>query len=112
MLVRYFRQHNTTVVINVQPDIITYGIALCNPSDQFSKRIGRELATQRCINTTTILTQAQINDIVLDVIKSSRQPFAFKLGAFQRILRYMTLEDYNTELLFTSAVYDYARNHS
>ena len=112
MLVRYFRQHNITVVINVQPDLITYGIALCNPSDQFSKRIGRELATQRCINTPTILTQAQINDIVLDAIKSSRQPFVFKLDAFQRMLRYMTLEDFNTELLFVSAVYDYARNHS
>ena len=112
MLVRYYRDTNTTVVINLQQDHITYGIAQCSPSDQFSKRIGRELATQRCVSTPTILTQAQISNIVLDVIKSSRQPFAFKLEAFQRMLRYMTLEDFNTELLFVSAVYDYARNHS
>ena len=112
MLVRYFRDTNTTVVINLQQDHITYGIAQCSPSDQFSKRIGRELATQRCVNTPTTLTQAQISDIAVFAVKSSRQPFAFKLDAFQRILRYMALEDFNTELLFTSAAYDYARNHS
>ena len=111
MLVRYFRESNITVVINLQQDHLTYGIAMCNPSDQFSKRIGRELATQRCVNTPTTLTQAQINDIILAAVKSSRQPFVFKLDAFERILRYMTLEDFNTELLFASAVYDYARNH-
>ena len=112
MFVRYFRNLNTTVVINVQSDHLTYGIAFCSPSDQFSKRIGRELATQRCVNAPTTLTQAQINDIVIDVIKSSHKPFVFKLDAFERMLRYMTLDDLNTELLFTSAVYDYARNHS
>ena len=112
MLVRYFRDTNTTVVINIQPDHLTYGIAICSPSDQFSKRIGRELATQRCVNTPTTLTQAQINDIILAAVKSSRQPFVFKLDAFERILRYMTLEDFNTELLFASATYDYARNNS
>ena len=112
MLVRYLRPQNITVVINVQPDHLTYGIAMCSPSDQFSKRIGRELATQRCINAPTTLTHGQINDIVIDVIKSSHQPFVFKLDAFERMLRYMTLDDFNTELLFVSAVYDYARNHS
>ena len=112
MLVRYYRDINTTVVINLQQDHITYGIAQCSPSDQFSKRIGRELATQRCIDTPTTLTQAQIIDIAIFAIKSSRQPFAFKLDPFQRIVKYLTLEDFNTEMLFVSALYDYARNHS
>ena len=112
MLVRYYRDTNTTVVINLQQDHITYGIAQCSPSDQFSKRIGRELATQRCTNTPTTLTQAQISDIAVFAIKSSRQPFAFKLDAFQRILRYLTLEDFNTEMLFVCAVYDHATNKS
>ena len=112
MLVRYFRDTNTTVVINLQQDHITYGIAQCSPTDQFSKRIGRELATHRCINTPQTLTQAQISDIAVFAVKSSRQPFAFKLDAFQRMLRYFTLEDFNTEMLFVCAVYDYARNHS
>lgn len=112
MLVRYYRDTNTTVVINLQQDHITYGIAQCSPSDQFSKRIGRELATQRCIDTPTTLTQAQIIDIAVFAIKSSRQPFAFKLDAFQRILRYLTLEDFNTEMLFVCAVYDHATNKS
>ena len=112
MLVRYYRDTNTTVVINLQQDHITYGIAQCSPSDQFSKRIGRELATQRCIHTPTTLTQAQINDIAVFAIKSSRQPFAFKLDAFQRILRYLALEDFNTEMLFVCAVYDHATNKS
>lgn len=112
MLVRYYRDTNTTVVINLQQDHITYGIAQCSPSDQFSKRIGRELATQRCINTPTTLTQAQINDIAVFAIKSSRQPFAFKLDAFQRILRYLALEDFNTEMLFVCAAYDHATNKS
>ena len=112
MLVRYFRDHNVTVVINLQQDHLTYGIAICNPSDQFSKRIGRELATQRCVNTPTTLTQAQINEIILDTVKQSHQPFVFKLDIFESILRYVTLEDFNSELLFTAAAYDYARNHS
>ena len=112
MLVRHFRDTNTTVVINIQSDHLTYGIAICSPSDQFSKRIGRELATQRCIHTPTTLTQAQINDIAVFAIKSSRQPFAFKLDAFQRILRYLALEDFNTEMLFVCAVYDHATNKS
>ena len=112
MLVRYFRDTNTTVVINLQQDRIPYGIAQCSPTDQFSKRTGRELATHRCINTPTTLTQAQISDIAVFAVKSSRQPFAFKLDAFQRMLRYFTLEDFNTEMLFVCAVYDYARNHS
>ena len=112
MLVRYFRETNTTVVINLQQDHIIYGIAQCSPTDQFSKRIGRELAAYRCINTPQMLTQAQINDIAVFAIKASRQPFAFKLDAFQRMLRYFTLEDFNTEMLFVCAVYDYARNHS
>lgn len=112
MLVRYYRNTNTTVVINLQQDHITYGIAQCSPSDQFSKRIGRELATQRCIDTPTTLTQAQIIDIAIFAIKSSRQPFAFKLDAFQRILRYLTIEDFNTEMLFVCAVYDHATNKS
>lgn len=112
MLVRYYRDTNTTVVINLQQDHITYGIAQCSPSDQFSKRIGRELAAQRCIDTPTTLTQAQIIDIAVFAIKSSRQPFAFKLDAFQRILRYLTLEDFNTEMLFVCAVYDHATNKS
>ena len=112
MLVRYFRENNTTVVINLQQDHITYGIAQCSPSDQFSKRIGRELATQRCIDTPTTLTQAQIIDIAIFAIKSSRQPFAFKLDPFQRIVKYFTLEDFSPEMLFVCAVYDYARNHS
>lgn len=112
MLVRHFRENNTTVVINIQQDRITYGIAQCSPSDQFSKRIGRELATQRCIDTPTTLTQAQIIDIAIFAIKSSRQPFAFKLDPFQRIVKYLTLEDFNTEMLFVSALYDHARNHS
>ena len=112
MLVRHFRDTNTTVVINIQPDHLTYGIAICSPSDRFSKRIGRELATQRCIDTPTTLTQAQISDIAVFAIKSSRQPFAFKLDAFQRILRYLTIEDFNTEMLFVCAVYDHATNKS
>ena len=112
MLVRYFRETNTTVVINLQQDHITYGIAQCSPTDQFSKRIGRELAAYRCINIPQTLTQAQISDIAVFAVKSSRQPFAFKLDAFQRMLRYFTLEDFNTEMLFVCAVYDYARNHS
>ena len=112
MLVRYYRDANTTVVINLQQDHITYGIAQCSPSDQFSKRIGRELATQRCTNTPTTLTQAQIIDIAIFAIKSSRQPFAFKLDPFQRIVKYLTLKDFNTEMLFVSALYDHARNHS
>lgn len=112
MLVRHYRETNTTVVINLQEDHITYGIAQCSPSDQFSKRIGRELATQRCIDTPTTLTQAQIIDIAIFAIKSSRQPFAFKLDPFQHIVKYLTLEDFNTEMLFVSALYDHARNHS
>ena len=112
MLVRHFRESNITVVINLQQDHLTYGIAQCSPSDQFSKRIGRELATQRCVNTPTTLTQAQISDIAVFAVKSSRQPFAFKLDAFQRMLRYFALEDFSTEILFVCAVYDYARNHS
>ena len=112
MLVRYFRDTNTTVVINLQQDHITYGIAQCSPSDQFSKRIGRKLATQRCIDTPTTLTQAQISNIAITAIKASHQPFAFKLDPFKRMLRYFTLEDFNTEMLFVCAVYDYARNHS
>ena len=112
MLVRYFRENNTTVVINIQQDHITYGIAQCSPSDQFSKRVGRELATNRCINTPTTLTQAQISDIAVFAIKVSHQPFALKLDAFQRILRYLTLEDFSPEMLFVCAVYDHARNHS
>lgn len=112
MLVRYYRDTNTTVVINLQQDHITYGIAQCSPSDQFSKRIGRELATQRCINTPAKLTQAQIIDIAIFAIKTSRKPFAFKLDPFQRIVKYLTLEDFNTEMLFVSALYDHARNHS
>ena len=112
MLVRYYRDTNTTVVINLQQDHITYGIAQCSPSDQFSKRIGRELATQRCIDTPTTLTKAQIIDIAIFAIKSSRQPFAFKLDPFQRIVKYLTLEDFNTEMLFVCAVYDHDRNHS
>ena len=112
MLVRHFRDTNTTVVINLQQDHITYGIAQCSPSDQFSKRIGRELATQRCINTPATLTQAQINDIAVFAIKTSRQPFAFKLDPFKRMLRYFTLEDFNPEILFAAAVYHYATNKS
>lgn len=112
MLVRYFRDTNTTVVINPQQDYITYGIAQCSPSDQFSKRVGRELATHRCINTPTTLTQAQISDIVIAAIKSSYQPFAFKLDPFKRILQDLTIEDFNPELLFVCALDDHARNHS
>ena len=112
MLVRHFRDTNTSVVINIQPDHLTYGIAICSPSDRFSKRIGRELATQRCINTPAKLTQAQIIDIAIFAIKTSRKPFAFKLDPFQRIVKYLTLEDFNTEMLFVSALYDHARNHS
>ena len=112
MLVRHFRDTNTTVVINIQQDRLTYGIAICSPSDRFNKRIGRELATQRCINAPITLTQAQIIDIAILAIKSSWQPFAFKLNPFQRIVKYLTLEDFNTEMLFVSALYDHARNHS
>ena len=112
MLVRHFRDTNTTVAINIQPDHLTYGIAICSPSDQFSKRIGRELATQRCINTPTTLTQAQISSIAILAIKSSHQPFAFKLDPFKRMLRYFTLEDFNPEILFAAAVYHYATNNS
>ena len=112
MLVRYFRDHNITVVINLQYDYITYGIAKCSPSDQFNKRIGRKLATQRCIDTPTTLTQAQISNIAITAIKASHQPFAFKLDPFKSIMRYLTLEDFNIELLFTCALYDHARNHS
>lgn len=112
MLVRYFRDHNITVVVNLQDNHITYGIAKCSPSDQFSKRIGRKLATHRCVNTPTTLTQAQISNIAITAIKASHQPFAFKLAPFQRMLRYFTLEDFNTEMLFVCAVYDHARNHS
>ena len=112
MLVRYFRDTNTTVVINLQQDHITYGIAQCSPTDQFSKRIGRELATHRCINTPTTLTQAQISDIAVFAIESSRQPFAFKLDPFKRILQDLTIEDFNPELLVVCALDDHARNHS
>lgn len=112
MLVRHFRDLNITIVINLQDDHITYGIAKCNPSDQFSKRIGRKLATHRCINTPTTLTQAQINNIAILAIKSSHQPFAFKLDPFKRMLRYFTLEDFNPEILFAAAVYHYATNNS
>lgn len=112
MLVRHFRDTNTTVVINTQSDHLTYGIAICSPSDQFSKRIGRELATHRCINAPTTLTHAQIIDIAILAIKSSRQPFAFKLDPFKRMLRYFTLEDFNPEILFAAAVYHYATNKS
>lgn len=112
MLVRHFRNFNTTVVINLQDDHITYGIATCSPSDQFSRRVGRELATHRCISTPTTLTHAQISNIVVAAIKSSYQPFAFKLDPFKRILQDLTIEDFNPELLFICALYDHARNHS
>ena len=112
MHVRYYKDMGLTIAISVINNYITYGVARCSKSDQFNKRVGRELATSRCLTTPSTLTQAQINDIAVFAIKASRQPFAFKLDAFQRMLRYFTLEDFNTEMLFVCAVYDYARNHS
>lgn len=110
MLIRYFREMNTTVAINIQDNYLTYGIAVCSQSDQFSKRIGKALATHRCLTAPVTLQQAEITDIMVIAIKSSHQPFAFKLDPFQRIIKYLTLHDYSPEVLFSAASYDYARN--
>ena len=110
MHVRYYKDMGLTVAISVTDNYITYGVARCSKSDQFNKRVGRELATSRCLTTPSTLSQAQINDLVILAILESRQPFAFKLGPFACMLKYFTLNDYNTEVLFAAAAHDYATN--
>jgi len=41
------RRYNVTIAYERVPGGIRYGASFCNPSDQFSKRRGRHIATQR-----------------------------------------------------------------
>lgn len=60
LLVDEDTERKVTIVINIDIEQTTIGYAVCSKADQFSKKIGRTLATERSISSPLVLRTADI----------------------------------------------------
>lgn len=85
MKIKYFRLYGSQKKAEKKPRIVTVvytdnsvGIAICNPNDHFSKRVGRDLATKMLNEKPFIVPQNlnkldynEIEVIIFTIIKSN-----------------------------------------
>lgn len=89
---------NYTLAIKVRKEGVYYQFAVCSPKDQFSRKIGRELALQRLNDFPIILNTGDI----ITAFKEELPPGLLSSIGFAKYQQF-TLEDISSNFIFSFA---------
>lgn len=87
---------NYTLAIKVRKEGVYYQFAVCSPKDQFSRKIGRELALQRLNDFPIILNTGDI----ITAFKEELPPGLLSSIGFAKYQQF-TLEDISSNFIFS-----------
>lgn len=87
---------NYTLAIKVRKEGVYYQFAVCSPKDQFSRKIGRELALQRLNDFPIILNTGDI----ITAFKEELPPGLLSSTGFAKYQQF-TLEDISSNFIFS-----------
>ena len=87
---------NYTLAIKVRKEGVYYQFAVCSPKDQFSRKIGRELALQRLNDFPIILNTGDI----ITAFKEKLPPGLLSSIGFAKYQQF-TLEDISSNFIFS-----------
>lgn len=87
---------NYTLAIKVRKEDVYYQFAVCSPKDQFSRKIGRELALQRLNDFPIILNTGDI----ITAFKEELPPGLLSSIGFAKYQQF-TLEDISSNFIFS-----------
>ena len=95
-----------TIAARFVDDEFHYNVSLCSKKDQFSRKLGRQLAEQRLDTEPMKLDNA---DVLLFTTMFA-EPI-FKLDVLKSIIAVSSIDAFSTETLFASALYKLSKGH-